>query len=87
MRPGPEKNTVPLKKSLDPVEPAKNVFQFFGGFLHRHFFNFRAEYGEKTVQKLNLRIDTIISDLVVERSKTQNVNDQLDETFELFVNN
>ena len=25
---------------------------------------FRAEYGEKTVQKLNLRIDTIISDLV-----------------------
>jgi hypothetical protein len=48
---------------------------------------FRAEYGEKTVQKLNLRIDTIISDLVVERSKTQNVNDQLDETFELFVNN
>ena len=48
---------------------------------------FRAEYGEKTVQKLNLRIDTIISDLVVERCKTQNVNDQLDETFELFVNN
>lgn len=48
---------------------------------------FRAEYGEKTVQKLNLRIDTIISDLVVERSKTQNVNNQLDETFELFVNN
>ena len=46
----------------------------------------RAEYGEKTVQKLNLRIDSIINDLVAERCKTQNVNDQLDETFELFVN-
>jgi hypothetical protein len=29
-----------------------------------HTFYFRAEYGDKTVQKLNLRIDTIISDLV-----------------------
>ena len=46
----------------------------------------RAEYGEKTVQKLNLRIDSIINELVAERCKTQNVNDQLDETFELFVN-
>merc|ERR1711902_384666 len=27
----------------------------------------RAEYGEKTVQKLNLRIDSIISDLVTEK--------------------
>ncbi len=47
---------------------------------------FRAEYGEKTVQKLNLRIDGIIFDLVAEKVKTQQVNDQLDETFELFVN-
>ena len=45
---------------------------------------FRAEYGEKTVQKLNLRIDGIMNDLVVEKTKTQDVNDQLDETFELF---
>merc|ERR1719350_2217246 len=44
----------------------------------------RAEYGEKTVQKLNLRIDSIMADLVVEKTKTQDVNDQLDETFELF---
>merc|ERR1712029_551313 len=46
----------------------------------------RAEYGEKTVQKLNLRIDSIISDLVTEKMKTQNVNDEVDQTFELFVN-
>ena len=45
---------------------------------------FRAEYGEKSVQKLNLRIDSIMADLVVEKTKTQDVNDQLDETFELF---
>merc|ERR1712045_76148 len=44
----------------------------------------RAEYGEKTVQKLNLRIDGVMNDLVVEKTKTQDVNDQLDETFELF---
>merc|ERR1712095_124270 len=46
----------------------------------------RAEYGEKTVQKLNLRIDSIIFDLVQEKMKTQNVNDEVDQTFELFVN-
>lgn len=46
----------------------------------------RAEYGEKTVQKLNLRIDSIIFDLVAEKMRTQTVNDQLDETFELFMN-
>merc|ERR1712242_247670 len=46
----------------------------------------RAEYGEKTVQKLNLRIDSIIADLVTEKLKTQNVNDEVDQTFELFVN-
>merc|ERR1712018_209245 len=46
----------------------------------------RAEYGEKTVQKLNLRIDSIITDLVTEKMKTQNVNDELDQTFALFVN-
>ena len=46
----------------------------------------RAEYGEKTVQKLNLRIDNIIFDLVAEKMRTQTVNDQLDETFELFMN-
>merc|ERR1711874_569288 len=46
----------------------------------------RAEYGEKTVQKLNLRIDSIIADLVTEKMKTQNVNDEVDQTFELFVN-
>merc|ERR1739845_236226 len=46
----------------------------------------RAEYGEKTVQKLNLRIDGIIFDLVAEKMKTQTVNDQLDETFEIFMN-
>ncbi len=47
---------------------------------------FRAEYGEKTVQKLNLRIDNIMYDLVAEKTKTQTVNDELDQTFELFVN-
>merc|ERR1712002_768642 len=47
----------------------------------------RAEYGEKTVQKLNLRVDSIITDLVQEKMKTQNVNDELDQTFELFVAN
>ncbi len=46
---------------------------------------FRAEYGEKTVQKLNLRIDNIMFDLVTEKTKTQNVNDERDQTFELFV--
>merc|ERR1711863_237812 len=46
----------------------------------------RAEYGEKTVQKLNLRVDSIISELVSEKLKTQNVNDEVDQTFELFVN-
>jgi len=46
----------------------------------------RAEYGEKTVQKLNLRVDSIISELVFEKMKTQNVNDEVDQTFELFVN-
>merc|ERR1712241_1136805 len=45
----------------------------------------RAEYGEKTVQKLNLRIDNIMFDLVAEKMRTQTVNDQLDETFELFM--
>merc|ERR1719208_649654 len=44
----------------------------------------RAEYGEKTVQKLNLRIDNVMSDLVVEKTKTQTVNEELDQTFELF---
>jgi hypothetical protein len=39
------------------------------------YFNFnRAEYGEKSVQKLNLRIDSIMNDLVAEKMKTQNVN-------------
>ena len=51
--------------------------------IYQNYF-FRAEYGEKTVQKLNLRIDGIMNDLVVEKTKTQDVNDQLDETFELF---
>merc|ERR1712038_2190116 len=46
----------------------------------------RAEYGEKTVQKLNLRIDSIMFDLVAEKMKTQNVNDELDQTFDLFIN-
>ena len=46
----------------------------------------RAEYGEKTVQKLNLRVDAIMFDLVTEKMKTQNVNDDLDQTFELFIN-
>merc|ERR1712077_41185 len=46
----------------------------------------RAEYGEKTVQKLNLRVDGIITDLVTEKMKTQNVNDELDQTVALFVN-
>merc|ERR1712025_110899 len=46
----------------------------------------RGEYGEKNVQKLNLRIDGIISELVTEKMKTQNVNDEVDQTFELFVN-
>ena len=50
-------------------------------------FRFRAEYGEKTVQKLNLRIDNIMGDLVTEKMKTQTVNDELDQTFELFVGN
>ena len=50
-------------------------------------FHFRAEYGEKTVQKLNLRIDNIMGDLVTEKMKTQTVNDELDQTFELFVGN
>ena len=48
------------------------------------FLFLRAEYGEKSVQKLNLRIDNIMNDLVVEKTKTQNVNDELDQTFELF---
>merc|ERR1711948_17399 len=46
----------------------------------------RAEYGEKTVQKSNLRIDNIMFDLVAEKMKTQNVNDELDQTFDLFIN-
>merc|ERR1711997_1237528 len=46
----------------------------------------RAEYGEKTVQKLNLRIDGIMADLVTENTKTENFNDEVDQTFELFVN-
>ena len=46
----------------------------------------RAEYGEKTVQEQNLRVDTIMFDLVAEKMKTQNVNDELDQTFELFIN-
>jgi seryl-tRNA synthetase len=46
----------------------------------------RAEYGEKSVQKLNLRIDNIMFDLVSEKMKTQTVNDELDQTFELFMN-
>merc|ERR1712061_174356 len=41
----------------------------------------RAEYGEKTVQKLNLRIDNVMSDLVGEKTKTQTVNEELDQTF------
>merc|ERR1719507_2372970 len=45
----------------------------------------RAEYGEKTVQKLNLRVDNIMYDLVQEKTKTQNVNEELDQTFNLFV--
>ena len=48
------------------------------------FFFFRAEYGEKTVQKLNLRIDNVMNDLVLEKTKTQTVNEELDQTFELF---
>ena len=48
------------------------------------FCTFRAEYGEKTVQKLNLRIDNVMNDLVVEKTKTQTVNEELDQTFELF---
>merc|ERR1712218_618718 len=44
----------------------------------------RAEYGEKTVQKLNLRVDNVMNDLVVEKTKTQTVNKELDQTFELF---
>merc|ERR1712158_342346 len=46
----------------------------------------RAEYGEKTVQKQNLRVDSIMFDLVAEKMKTQNVNDELDQTFDLFIN-
>ncbi len=34
---------------------------------------------------LSFRIDSIITDLVTEKMKTQNVNDELDQTFELFV--
>lgn len=45
-----------------------------------------AEYGEKTVQKLNLRIDGIMADLVTEKMKTENFNEQLDDTFEVFMN-
>ena len=45
----------------------------------------RAEYGEKTVQKQNLRVDAIMFDLVSEKMRTQTVNDQLDETFGLFM--
>merc|ERR1711976_571155 len=45
----------------------------------------RAEDGGKTVQKLNLRIDNIMYDLVQEKTKTQTVNDELDQTFNLFV--
>ena len=47
--------------------------------------SFSAEYGEKTVQKLNLRIDNIMNDLVSEKMKTQNVNDEVDQTFDLFI--
>ena len=39
------------------------------------------------MQKLNLRIDNIMGDLVTEKMKTQTVNDELDQTFELFVGN
>lgn len=45
-----------------------------------------AEYGEKTVQKLNLRIDGIMADLVTEKMKTENFNEELDYTFEVFMN-
>merc|ERR1712080_265168 len=45
-----------------------------------------AEYGEKTVQKLNLRVDSIISELVSEKMKTENFNEELDYTFEVFMN-
>ena len=55
------------------------------GTVHINTFIDRAEYGEKTVQKLNLRIDNIMIDLVAEKMQTQTVNDQLDETFELFM--
>ena len=34
---------------------------------------------------LSPRVDSIIADLVTEKMKTQNVNDELDQTFELFV--
>ena len=34
---------------------------------------------------MQCRIDSIITDLVTEKMKTQNVNDELDQTFELFV--
>merc|ERR550532_1227239 len=37
----------------------------------------RAEYGEKTVQKLNLRIDSIIFDLVAEKT-VQKLNLRID---------
>ena len=34
---------------------------------------------------LTLRVDSIITELVFEKIKTQNVNDEVDQTFELFV--
>lgn len=63
------------------------MINFFHVFLKSKCsrFFFRAEYGEKTVQKLNLRIDNIMYDLVQEKTKTQTVNDELDQTFNLFV--
>ena len=57
----------------------------FAYFINLQNYFFRAEYGEKTVQKLNLRIDNIMYDLVQEKTKTQTVNDELDQTFNLFV--
>ena len=43
---------------------------------------------DKLNQIQNLfRVDSIITDLVAEKMKTQNVNDELDQTFELFVAN
>ena len=54
-------------------------------WYNSNLFVSRAEYGEKTVQKLNLRVDNIMFDLVQEKTKTQNVNEELDQTFNLFV--